>query len=282
MQAKKKCVEFRSPRQPVVFQRGMFFLFARGAESRRNGRSELLFAAVSAIVCLTAQEAYTRFNWAAKACNLNDLMTAWRSSTVQCIVLVKESIRLAHEYIHLAKGCLSIVRQFAVSTGMPHFCLRRDVGKKVLVTLLDGSKVEWQLVQSWPSPPIAGSASRNSSSREDRDDELDGGSEDEEGSDHDGEDSSEEGGDEEGDGGDGGDGGGASDDGAGDDGAGDDGAGDDGAGDDGAGDGDGGRGEDNEEEDDSLSKGMARREDNDDSEEEDACRLSSISCIIVR
>ena len=77
IQAKKKCVEFRSPRQPVVFQRGMFFLFSCGAESRRNGRSELLFATVSAIVCLTAQEAYTRFNWAAKACNLKDLTTMY-------------------------------------------------------------------------------------------------------------------------------------------------------------------------------------------------------------
>ena len=42
-------------------------------------------------------------------CNLADLAAKWGVTTVRCIVLVKDSIRIADEIANVSKGCEGIV-----------------------------------------------------------------------------------------------------------------------------------------------------------------------------
>jgi hypothetical protein len=60
---------------------------------------------------------------------------------VRCIVLDKDSIRIADEIANVSKGCEGIVHLFALKTGVPHFCHVSDVGKTVSFTLQDGKIV---------------------------------------------------------------------------------------------------------------------------------------------
>ena len=50
-------------------------------------------------------------------CNLADLAAKWGVTTVRCIVLVKDSIRIADEIANVSKGCEGIVhlRQTGIS-----------------------------------------------------------------------------------------------------------------------------------------------------------------------
>ena len=57
---------------------------------------------------------------------------------MRCIVLDKDRIRIADEVANLSTGCRGIVHQFALKTGVPHFCHVSDLGKMVSFTLQDG------------------------------------------------------------------------------------------------------------------------------------------------
>ena len=74
-------------------------------------------------------------------CNLADLAAKWGVTSVRCIVLEKDSIRIADEIANVSKGCEGIVHQFALKTGVPHFCHVSDLGKTVSFTLPDGNIV---------------------------------------------------------------------------------------------------------------------------------------------
>ncbi len=90
------------------------------------------------IVLLECEEAYTRFFLEAHACNLNFLSKRWRGSSpgndmVQCLVLDKSSLRVAHEVCNLSIGKLGVLRQINDTTGTARFCCREDLGKSVTV-----------------------------------------------------------------------------------------------------------------------------------------------------
>ena len=57
---------------------------------------------------------------------------------MRCIVLDKDSIRIADEVANLSTRCQGIVHHFALKTGAPHFCHVGDLGKTVSFTLSDG------------------------------------------------------------------------------------------------------------------------------------------------
>jgi hypothetical protein len=96
-------------------------------------------------------------------------MMDWGNTMVRCLVLDPSSIRIATEFVHLAKGCLGLVNQFALQTGVPHFCHIEDVGKLVSFVLPCGLRIDRRLVVTWPE-------NRNArrSDRGDGDKELDG------------------------------------------------------------------------------------------------------------
>ncbi len=60
---------------------------------------------------------------------------------MRCIVLDKDSIRIADEIANVSKGFEGIVHQFALKTDVPHFCHVSDVGKTVSFSLQDGKIV---------------------------------------------------------------------------------------------------------------------------------------------
>ena len=84
----------------------------------------------------------------AEACCLWLRAQNWPRGEVRCIVLAKA--RWAPEYVNLSQGCLGFVAQFALDTGMPRFCHRKDLGKTVLVALPGGMTAKRRLVPSWP------------------------------------------------------------------------------------------------------------------------------------
>ena len=102
-----KLVEFRSPRHPIPFSPGMILLLSLNALERRKGRTELIMAVVLGIYVLSCSEALARFPVEARACNLEALCKRWRcDNTVQCLVLDKNSLRVASEVRNLAAGNL--------------------------------------------------------------------------------------------------------------------------------------------------------------------------------
>jgi uncharacterized membrane protein YgcG len=146
-----KLVEFRSPRQTIAFCPGMILLLSMNAYERRTGRSELLMANVLEILLLECKEAYARFPLESHACNLNSLCKRWRGNgMVQCLVLDKSSLRIAHEICHLAVGNLGVLRQINGTTGMARFCCREDLGKTVTFRLCTGKRVLCTFAVTWP------------------------------------------------------------------------------------------------------------------------------------
>ena len=141
----------------------MSLLFALGASHRRKGHNALIFARVLRIETLDVEKAREKYPFAAEQSDLTGLAAKWGETAVRCIVLDKHSIRLAREIVNLSKGCLGMVRQFALKTGVPHFCHKEDLGKIVGVALPGGKKVYYQL-----SVPI----SLNCASRDSRDGEA--------------------------------------------------------------------------------------------------------------
>ena len=109
-----KLIEFRSSKQPILLEAGQCLLFARAMRHRRNGKDALVFARVLKAEPLDVDHARE---------------------------MDKDSIRIAHEIANLSKGCEGIVHQFALKTGVPHFCHVSDLGKTVSFTLPDGNIV---------------------------------------------------------------------------------------------------------------------------------------------
>jgi hypothetical protein len=182
------------------------------------GNTALVFVRVLDIVELSEKEAYARFPVEADACDLKTLIAEWNGTSVQCIVLDKLSIRLVTDLVHLAKGGLGCVHQFACESGEPHFCHRRDLGKLVRVTLdCHGGTmiVTRSLAVTWPestsgarpgdstSTTAGGSAGHKKKSPGGKIDEDDDGEGKEDGDREDGEDDGED----DGEGGEGGEGG---------------------------------------------------------------------------
>ena len=178
----EKGVEFRSPNTSIRFFPGLSLLFSLNASYRKRGMSSLVFARVSAIVMLTFRQARARFPREADDCNLASLMIEWGSNMVRCLVLDLRSIRIATEFVHLGKGCLGFVNQFALQTGVPHFCHIEDVGKLVSVVLPCGLRIDRLLVVTWPeyrTSKITGRGDGGENEADDRD-EVDDEEEDDE------------------------------------------------------------------------------------------------------
>ena len=162
IQAIRKLVEFRSPRQRIAFVPGMYLLFSQNAAERKRGGTELLEGAVLEIVTLTISQAYARFKCEAHTCNLRLLCSGWASSTVQCIVLDPPSIRVAHELVHLSVGNLGILRQIRDSDGAARFCRREQLGTTEIVRLITGDVVRCTFSRTWPlSLDVASSGRAN-------------------------------------------------------------------------------------------------------------------------
>ena len=142
---KSKCVEFRSSKQVIRYESGMLLLFALGAGHRRKGHNELITARVLKIETLDVEIALKKYSFAAEQADLTGLAAKWGVTEVRCIVLDKHSIRLAREIVNLSKGCLGMVRQFALKTVVPHFCHKDDLGKFIRVPLPRGKIVVRQL-----------------------------------------------------------------------------------------------------------------------------------------
>ena len=100
----------------------MILLLSMNASERRTGRTELLTAIVLEILLLECKEAYARFPLEAHTCDLKSLSKRW--GIVQCLVLDKSSLRIAHDICHLAIGSLGVLRQINGTTGMALFCCR--------------------------------------------------------------------------------------------------------------------------------------------------------------
>ncbi len=70
---------------------------------------------------LDADQACAAFPLEAEDNNLTDLAARWGVTFVRCIILDKDSIRIADEIANLSMGCQGVVHQFALKTGVPHF-----------------------------------------------------------------------------------------------------------------------------------------------------------------
>lgn len=136
-----KLIEFRSSKQPILLEAGQCLLFARAMRHRRNGKDALVFARVLKAEPLDVDHARETYPRESDDCKLAGLAAKWGVTSVRCIVLDKDSIRIAHEIANLSKGCEGIVHQFALKTGVPHFCHVSDLGKTVSFTLPDGNIV---------------------------------------------------------------------------------------------------------------------------------------------
>ena len=127
----------------------MFLLLSRRLALRRKGKTCLLLAEVVDVPILSVDDACSRFPLAAAACNLRRLSASWRSNLVTCIVVQK--VRLAPEFVFLAKGNQGFLHQFSRKKGTPQFCAAEDVGKRVSVLIdSDGDcrEVQHMLVES--------------------------------------------------------------------------------------------------------------------------------------
>ena len=117
---------------------------------RRKGKDALVLARVKKVELLDvdqAREAYPRETY---DCNLPDLAMKWGVTSVQCIELDKDSIRIAYEIVNLSTGCQGIMYQFALKTGVPHFCHVNDLGKTVSFAVPSGKIVHTILRRRQP------------------------------------------------------------------------------------------------------------------------------------
>ena len=147
-----KLVEFRSPYQLIRFFYGMILLLSMNAAERRRGRTELVMAVVDEIVLLSCEEACARFPVEAKACHLESLCKAWSGNNmVQCLVLNKTSMRVAHEICNLSVGNLGMLRQINDRACTARFCPLSDLGKTALVRLSTGAFVSCKYTVTWPN-----------------------------------------------------------------------------------------------------------------------------------
>ncbi len=70
---------------------------------------------------LDVDQACAAFPREAEDNNLTDLAARWGVTFVRCIILDKDSFRIADEIANLSMGCQGVVHQFALKTGVPHF-----------------------------------------------------------------------------------------------------------------------------------------------------------------
>ncbi len=91
----------------------------------------MLMAVVRGFCVLSCAEAYDRFPVEANACDLETLCKRWRrgNGTVQCLVLDKNSLRVASKVCNLEAGNLGLLRQINDRTGTARFCCSVDLGK---------------------------------------------------------------------------------------------------------------------------------------------------------
>jgi hypothetical protein len=126
---KDKLVEFHSSKQPMLLEAGQCLLFALAMRRRRNGQDSLVLARVREVGLLDVDRAREAFPRESDDCNLAVLAAKWGVTSVRCIVLV----RIAGEIANVSKGCEGIVHQFAANfalkTGVLHFCNVSDLGK---------------------------------------------------------------------------------------------------------------------------------------------------------
>jgi len=141
---KDKLIEFRSSKQPILLEAGDSLLFALAMRHRKGGKDALILARVLRVDLLQIDEALEAHGAEAEACNLAGLAANWGVACVRCIVLDKDSIRIAGEIANLSIGCEGIVHQFALATGTPQFCHVSDLGKTVSVALPGGNKIVYR------------------------------------------------------------------------------------------------------------------------------------------
>ena len=144
---KDKLIEFRSSKQPILLEAGDSLLFALAMRHRKGGKDALILARVLRVDLLQIDEALEAHGAEAEACNLAGLAANWGVACVRCIVLDKDSIRIAGEIANLSIGCEGIVHQFALATGTPQFCHVSDLGKTVSVALPGGKRVHHTLLR---------------------------------------------------------------------------------------------------------------------------------------
>ena len=108
---------------------------------RRSGKDALISARVLKVELLHVDHARETYPRESDDCDLTDLAAKWGVNSVRCIVLDKDSIRMAGEIANLSKGCEGIVHQFALQTGVPHFCHVSYLGKTISFTLPNGNQV---------------------------------------------------------------------------------------------------------------------------------------------
>ena len=84
---------------------------------RRNGKDALVFARILKVELLDVDHARETYPHESDDCNLADLAAKWGVTSVRCIVLEKDSIRIADEIANVSKGCEGIVhlRQTGIS-----------------------------------------------------------------------------------------------------------------------------------------------------------------------
>ncbi len=102
---KDKLVEFHSSKQPMLLEAGQCLLFALAMRRRRNGQDSLVLARVLEVGLLDVDRARETFPRESADCNLADLAAKWGVTSARCIVLVKDSIRIAGEIANVSKGC---------------------------------------------------------------------------------------------------------------------------------------------------------------------------------
>ena len=109
-------------------------------------------AVVRGIYVLSCYEAYARFPVEARACKLDGLCKRWRGNNmVQCLVLDRNSLRVAREISNLAAGNLGVLRQINDRAGTARFCCSVDLGKTAAVRLSTGEMVHCTYAASWPT-----------------------------------------------------------------------------------------------------------------------------------
>ena len=100
-----KLVKFHSSKQPILLEAGQCLLFALAMRHRRNGQDSLVLAWVREVELLDVDRTRETFPSKSYDCNLADLVAKWGVTSVLCIVLVKDSIRIAGEIANVSKGC---------------------------------------------------------------------------------------------------------------------------------------------------------------------------------
>jgi hypothetical protein len=150
-----KLVEFRTPHQLIEFIPGLRLLFSLNAIERKQGRTDLIEAAVLEIVTLSCEEAYARFSREAQACDLESRCAKWRSKSVQCLVLDPDSIGVARDIQHLSVGNHGVLRQIDDTNRIARFCRSDQLGTTETVHLSTGESVSCTYTRTWPKYPDA-------------------------------------------------------------------------------------------------------------------------------